>query len=90
MYNIKAMILTADFMRLLLLLCWTGMSALGVFFLRSRRLDFYGYLGWGIFTILVPLLGPFLAILLRPGKSHYRRPRRKRPAVLKFPRLRFS
>ncbi len=90
MYNRSAMILNADFMRFLLLLCWTGMAALGVFYLRGRRLDFYGYLGWGIFTILVPLLGPFLAILLRPGRSLHRRPPRKRPAVFKLPRLRFS
>jgi len=85
MYNVDAMILPADVMRLLLLLCWTGMVLLAVFFLRNRRLTFYQYLRWGLLAVMLPFLGAFLVILLRPGRSSYRRSRRRRPAPLKFP-----
>ena len=84
------MFLTADFMRQLLLLCWIGMVLLAVFFLRGRRLTFFQYLGWGLMAVLVPFLGAFLVVLLHPGASLYRRSRRKRPAVVKLPRFRFS
>ncbi len=90
MYNVDAMILSADVMRLLLLLCWTGMVLLAVFFLRTRRLTFNHYLSWGLLAVLLPFLGAFLVILLRPGKSMVHRPHRKRPIAFKFPRLRFS
>ena len=55
-------------MQLLLLICLLGMELLGVFCLRRRQLSVWGYLGWGLLTVLLPLLGPFLVILFRPGK----------------------
>ncbi len=55
-------------MRLFLLLCHFGMVLLAVFYLRRRKLPLPGYLKWGLFAVLVPLVGPFLVIYTRPGK----------------------
>ena len=84
------MFLPPELMCILLLLCWTGLVLLAVFFLRSRRLTLFEYLGWGLLAVLMPYLGAFLVILLRPGKSLVHRSRRKRPVPIKLPRLRFS
>jgi hypothetical protein len=62
------MLLSADVMRLFLVLCLLGMSLLAIFYLRRRELSFEAYLGWGTLAIVVPILGPFLVILSRPGK----------------------
>jgi hypothetical protein len=66
--------LSPDIMRLLLLLCLLGMAALAVLYLRERRLSLVGYLWWVGLIILVPLLGPFLTILLQPGVQRHRQP----------------
>ena len=60
--------LTANTMRILLFIGLLGMSLLAAFYLRSRRLTFQEYLGWGLLIVLVPLLGPFLVLLATPGK----------------------
>jgi hypothetical protein len=62
-----SMLLSPEIMRSLLLLCLLGMTLLAGLFLRGRSLSFSAYLGWGLLTILLPLLGPFLVILLHPG-----------------------
>lgn len=64
--------LTADTMRILLFICLLGMSILAAFYLRSRRLTFKEYFGWGILIVLIPLLGPFLVLLAAPGKPAIR------------------
>jgi len=46
-----------------------GMLLLSAFYLRGRRLTFGEYIGWGLLAVLLPLLGPFLAIFSRPGQS---------------------
>ena len=63
------MFLSAELMRFLLLFCLLGMVLLAVLYLRGRRLSLAAYLGWGLLIILAPLLGPFLVILLHPGRS---------------------
>jgi hypothetical protein len=67
-YNFP-MLLSADLMRFLLLLCIIGLAFLAAFSLRGRSLSFLGYLGWGALIIFLPLIGPFLVILFRPGSS---------------------
>jgi hypothetical protein len=63
------MLLSADSMRLLLFLCMIGMAFLAALSLRGRSLSFLGYLGRGALIIFLPLIGPFLVILFRPGSS---------------------
>ena len=41
---------------------------LAIFYLRDRNLSFGEYSLWGLFALLLPVLGPFIVILLRPGK----------------------
>jgi len=62
------MLLTPDAMRASLVICVLGMALLAAFFLRKRQLSISEYIGWGLVIILLPLLGPFLVILRRPGK----------------------
>ena len=59
--------LSADLMRTFLVLCLFGMAMLAEFYLRERKLTFGAYMGWGLLLVLVPLVGPFLVILARPG-----------------------
>ena len=63
------MLISADLMRALLSLSLTGMLLLAALYLRSRELPFRLYLAWGLFALLVPLLGPFLAIYRGPGRA---------------------
>lgn len=55
-------------MRFLLLLCLLGMAWLGIFYLRRREMSLGEYLAWGMLAVLLPLVGPFLVILSRPGR----------------------
>lgn len=61
--------LSADVLRALLVLCILGMTLLAGFFLLERDLPPRQYIGWGMLIFLVPLVGPFLVILLRPGQK---------------------
>lgn len=55
-------------MRLLLFICLLGMALLAALYLRTRRLSVPAFLGWGLILILLPLIGPFLVILIGPGE----------------------
>jgi hypothetical protein len=63
------MLLSADFMRLFLVLTILGMAALAAFHLRRRQLTLDEYLLWGLAAILIPLLGPYLVIALTPDRT---------------------
>ena len=63
------MLLSADVMRFLLDACMVGMALLALLYLRRRTLTLTEYFGWGLLIVLVPLLGPFLVILLKPGAA---------------------
>ena len=60
--------LSPDTLRLSLVICMLGLAILAAFYLRRRKLTFLEYLGWGLLIVFVPLIGPFLVILLRPGR----------------------
>ncbi len=48
---------------------------LAVFYLRRCELHFGAYTLWGLFALVVPILGPFIVILSRPGSC----PRKRQP-----------
>ncbi|MDH5505694.1 MAG: hypothetical protein OEZ02_00555 [Anaerolineae bacterium] len=56
-------------MHMLLLICSAGMVLLAVFFLRQRNLPPKACIAWGLLAILLPVLGPYLVIAIRPGKG---------------------
>jgi hypothetical protein len=58
---------TANTLRALLLIDIVVIALLAIFFLRERRLSWLEYCGWGLLAVMIPLLGPFLVILSRPG-----------------------
>lgn len=64
--------ISPEFMRLLLLFCVWGMALLAAIYLYRRNLSLTEYLAWGLLILLVPVLGPFLVILLRPGHPRSR------------------
>lgn len=61
------MFMTPEVMRTLLVLCMLGMALLAACYLRQRDLSLSEYISWGLVILFVPLLGPFLVILSRPG-----------------------
>lgn len=54
--------------RTLLLVVIILMALMAFSYLRSRKLTWREYIGLGLVALLVPLLGPFLVILSRPGE----------------------
>lgn len=60
--------ISADVMRVSLYLSLAAMALLAIFYLRGRRLSLAAYCLWGLLAVLLPALGPFLVILLRPGQ----------------------
>ena len=63
------MVLSPDVMYLLLFMAALGMALIAAFYLRRRLLSLPQYFAWGMLLVFVPFLGPFLVILLRPGRS---------------------
>jgi len=61
--------LSPDIMRLLLLGCMISMTVLAVLYLRGRELSPIAYTAWGLFALILPLIGPFLVIWIRPGEN---------------------
>jgi len=58
-----------DWMRWSLLLCMLAMVVLAAFYLRRRNLPPLAYAAWGLLAILIPIVGPFVVIWIRPGKQ---------------------
>ncbi len=52
----------------ILLLSVLAMAFLAFSYLRRRQLSWAAYCFWGLLAIVVPVLGPFLVIVSRPGK----------------------
>lgn len=61
--------ISPDLMRFLLLVCMLSMVILAVFYLRQRKLTHLAYAFWGLAAILIPVIGPFLVIWMRPGEQ---------------------
>jgi len=54
-------------MRSLLLLCMLVMVLLAAFDLRRQKLHPLVYVFWGLVAILIPIVGPFAVIWIKPG-----------------------
>ncbi len=52
----------------MLFACLFGMVMVAIFYLRQRKLTTLAYLLWGLFAVVVPVLGPYLVIISRPGE----------------------
>ena len=63
------MLISPDLMRLLLLVCMLAMVTVAAFYLRQRKLTILEYAFWGLAAILVPIIGPFLVIWIKPGNQ---------------------
>jgi hypothetical protein len=61
------MLISPETMRLLLAISLIGMALLAILYLSRRNLSPAEYLAWGLLIVLLPFLGPFLVVLLRPG-----------------------
>ena len=70
--------MTALILRWLLLVYLIVMYVLAMLYLRNRRMSLSNYGLWGLFALLVPMLGPFVVIAFQPGKSAVGKPRRSR------------
>ena len=56
-------------MRFLLVACMLSLALVATFFLRQRRLAPLEYAFWGLAAILLPVVGPFLVIWIKPGNQ---------------------
>lgn len=63
------MFISPDTIRILLFALLIIEAVLAALYLRTRSLSTSEYLGWALVIVLVPLLGPFLAIATRPGEA---------------------
>ena len=63
---------TADSLRVILLVVLFGMLLIAILYLRQRKLSTLAYLLWGIFALLLPVVGPYLAIASQPGEPDSR------------------
>ncbi len=61
------MLISPNLMRLMLLICMLSMVILAVLYLRQRRLTPLAYALWGLAAILIPVVGPFFVISMKPG-----------------------
>lgn len=59
----------AEFLKMLLVVVMLGMALLALIYLQTRRLSPWQQVGWGLLVLLLPMIGPFLAILLRLGRK---------------------
>ena len=59
--------MTAEILNLALYIVIICLAFLGIFYLRGRQLSWQGYIFWGMLAVLIPVLGPFIVILSRPG-----------------------
>jgi hypothetical protein len=64
--------MNADVIRVILLVNIVAMALLALFYLRQRTLSLREYILFGLLALLVPLLGPFMVIIFRPGEFHNR------------------
>lgn len=55
-------------MRMILFGCALSMILLAAFYLRRRKLPPLAYAAWGLFALMIPFIGPFLVIWIRPGE----------------------
>ena len=60
--------MNSEMLRLLLAGTLVALYLLAMLSLRRQSLTINQYTLWGLFALLVPALGPFLVILLQPGK----------------------
>lgn len=63
------MSLSPIFMRSALLICIVAMDLLAAFYLQKRKMAPLAYLGWGLFALILPLIGSFLVISTQPGQK---------------------
>ena len=60
--------MTPETLRITLLCYLVAQFLLAIAYLSQRKLSFSQYMLWGLLALLIPALGPFLVILLRPGE----------------------
>lgn len=49
--------------------CLFGMVMMAVLYLRQRKLSTTAFVLWGLLALVLPVLGPFLVIVARPGET---------------------
>jgi hypothetical protein len=65
--------MNADSIRVILLVDIVAMALLAFFYLRQRKLSTSDYIRFGLLALFVPLIGPFMVIVFRPGEPRKHR-----------------
>lgn len=61
--------MNADGVRLMLGITLMLLALLAIFYLRQRSMAWWEYLLWGMVAVFIPLIGPFVVMIIRPGKK---------------------
>lgn len=61
--------MTVLILRILLAFTLVVMAIMALAFLHHRRLSLPQWLGWGLLALVVPVIGPFLVLVIRPGQA---------------------
>ncbi|HEY9075559.1 MAG TPA: hypothetical protein VIO61_03375 [Anaerolineaceae bacterium] len=61
--------MNADGVRLMLGITLMLLALMAVFYLRQRSMAWWEYLLWGMVAVFIPLIGPFVVMIIRPGKK---------------------
>jgi hypothetical protein len=48
-----------------------SMVMVAAFYLRRRKLTILEYAFWGLAAILIPIIGPFFVIWIKPGSQYF-------------------
>ena len=59
---------TAGVIRVVMMIDMVAMALFALFYLRQRQMSWISMLGWSLLAIFLPVLGPFLVIVNRPGQ----------------------
>lgn len=60
--------MASTILRYLLLMDIVILAGVALFYLSRKKMDVSEYIAWGLLALVLPLLGPFLVIILRPGE----------------------
>ncbi len=71
--------MTIETLRIIFLSFLIAEFLLAIFYLRRCELHFGVYTLWGIFALVVPIMGPFIVILSKPGNC----PRKRVPRSIR-------
>lgn len=61
---------TTEVLRIVMIVLASAMTVLALHYLRGRGLPRFQAMAWALLALLVPVVGPFLVVVLRPRAAY--------------------